>query len=119
MVFISKENTKELEINIEDVLSITKQDNSSKYYNGVIYNSWNIKKARLEIIKLGSEPYLILQSEVDKSLKNSYINSKYKEIEEKQYINISLKQGNPSLQAGFSFTINSTEQYSQFMENIE
>lgn len=114
LVFISKENTKELEIEIEDILSITKQDISNKYYNGVTYNSWNIKDAKLESTRLGEEPYLILASAVDESIKNTYINSKYKEIQEKEYINISLKQGNPNLQAGFSFTLNSTEQYSQF-----
>lgn len=112
LVFISKENTKELEINIEDAFSITKQDNASKYYNGVVYNAWNIKEAQLEITKLGNEPYLILQSAVDESIKDNYIKSKYKEIEEKQYINISI-QGNPQLQAGFSFTLSDTEQYSQ------
>ncbi len=114
LVFISKENTKELEIDIENILSVTKQDDSSKYYDGVIYNYWNIKEGKLENIKLGEEPYLILESSVDESIRNSYINSKYKEIQEKQYINISLKQGNQNLQAGFSFTLNSTEQYSQF-----
>ena len=114
LVFVSKENTKSIEILEEDILSITKQDVNNKHYAGVIYNSWNIKEAKLESTKLGNETYLILQNSVDESIKNSYINSKYKEIQEKQYINVSLKQGNPNLQAGFSFTLKVAEQYSQF-----
>lgn len=113
LVFVSKENTKSIEIQEEEIISITKQDINSKYYNGVIYNSWNTKTAKLESTKLGAEPYLILQMAVDESLKNSYINSKYKEIQEKQYINVSLK-GNPNLQAGFSFSLKEAENYSQF-----
>lgn len=113
LVFISKENTKSIEIKEEDILSITKQDVNNKHYAGVIYNSWNIVDAKLDTTKLGEEPYLILQSAVDESLKNSYINCKYKEIQEKQYINVSLK-GNPNLQAGFSFSLKEAENYSQF-----
>jgi phage protein D len=38
LVFVSKENTKKLEIDVDNILGIVKQGSSSKVYNGVVYN---------------------------------------------------------------------------------
>ncbi|MDR2008103.1 MAG: hypothetical protein LBQ34_03925 [Alphaproteobacteria bacterium] len=39
LVFVSKENPKEVSINDADILNIAIKDNSKKYYNGVMLNS--------------------------------------------------------------------------------
>lgn len=114
LVFISKYNIKEIEIDTTNILKIVKQDSYSKYHNGVYYKHWNLKAGLLEITKLGKEPYLILPNNLEGSLINNYINSKYKEVLEKEYIKINLRRGDPNLQAGFKFTLNTKEEYNQF-----
>jgi hypothetical protein len=61
---------------------------------------------------MGEEPFLMLSNCVETGLKNTYLNSKYQEIKEKEVVSMILV-GNPQLQAGFSFVINS-ETYNQF-----
>ncbi len=115
LTFIHKDEKKSVCIKISNILNLKKRDYISNYHQGVIYNSWNIKQGEIESIKQGKEPYVTLSNDIDPSLKNIYLQSKYMEISETEYIELNLKQGDPDLQAGLHMIINnSTGKYSQF-----
>lgn len=114
LVFVSKDNKKYVDILENDILNICIKDAGHKLYEGALSNSWDFEKAKTISKKQGKAPYFHINTVLDKSLQEELINSKYKELQEKEIISISMI-GNPNLQAGFHFKLgNIDSKYQDF-----